>query len=48
MPPEECKKLPENNGLTVIREILEEGTGINIITRGGKNHKLLAQGWQHV
>jgi thiamine-monophosphate kinase len=46
--PEEYKKLPENNGLTVIGEVLEEGAGINIISRSGKSHKLLAQGWHHV
>ena len=45
---EEYKKLPEENGLTAIGEILDEDEGINIITRSGKSHELLAQGWQHV
>ena len=45
---EEYKKLPEENGLTVIGEVLGEDEGINIITRSGKSHELLAQGWQHV
>ena len=45
IPPEEYKKLPEENGLTIIGEILEEGEGINIITRSGKSHEVLAQGW---
>ena len=45
MSPEEHKKLPEENGLTIIGEILEEGKGIDIITRSGKSHELLAQGW---
>ena len=48
IPDEEYKKLPEENGLTAIGEILDEDEGINIITRSGKSHELLAQGWQHV
>lgn len=42
------EKINENNGLSIIGYITEADKGINIITRGGNKHELVAQGWNHL
>jgi len=44
----EYEKINANNGLSIIGYITEPGEGKNIITRGGKKHELVAQGWNHL
>ncbi|MEO8861382.1 MAG: AIR synthase-related protein, partial [Ginsengibacter sp.] len=43
--PKDYNKIAENSNISVVGHITEKEKGLKIITKGGNEHKLTAQGW---